>query len=185
MDRWKDCKVVFREKALDEILFWLENSIAKDDDFHNNIGKQNTYELFFNIKEALNNPQINIGYVEFIQLNFMFEEDLKLPIPVYSYIRPTLQHQFILHLLLSFGRFETELDLVRHPTLRDSFRYAKLIGDNDDEESLKKYSDDIFVRFVEEQLIYFPNSRQQIDEWIQITGDLLDDVLITGCIPIT
>ena len=62
----KSCKVVFREKALDEILFWLENSIAKDDDFHNNIGKQNTYELFFNIKEALNNPQINIDYVEFI-----------------------------------------------------------------------------------------------------------------------
>ena len=115
----------------------------------------------------------------------MFEEDLKLPIPVYSYIQPKLQHQFILHLFLSFGRFETELDLVRHPNLRNYFRYAKLIGDNDNEESLKKYSDEIFVCFVEEQLIYFPNSRQQIDEWIPITGDLLDNILIKGCIPIT
>ena len=140
--------------------------------------------LFSDIKEALSNPEDNEDYVEFIHSNFLFVEILKLPIPVYSYIRPSIQHQFILHLLLSLGRYETEMDLVKHQTLRDSFRYAKLIGNNNDEESLLKYCDDLFVRFIEEQLIYFPNSRQIIDTWIHSTGELLDDVIVNGSIPI-
>ena len=138
-------KVLFRDIALIEIWDWLENTIAKDDDFNNNIGKQNVYQLFSDIKEALSNPEDNEDFVEFIHSNFLFVEILKLPIPVYSYIRPSIQHQFILHLLLSLGRYETEMDLVKHQTLRDSFRYAKLIGNNNDEESLLKYCDDLFV----------------------------------------
>ena len=70
-------------------------------------------------------------------------------IPVHSYIQPSTQHQFILHLLLLLGRYETEMDLVRHASLRDAFRYAKLIGNNNDEESLLQYNDNIFVWFIE------------------------------------
>ena len=51
-----------------------------------------------------------------------------LPIPVYSYLKPTLGVQFIHHVMLSLGRFATEIDLTMHPTIRDSLRYAKLIG---------------------------------------------------------
>ena len=89
------------------------------------------------------------------------------------------------NLVVPLTRFETEIDLIQHSSLRDAFRYSKLIGTNDDEESLREYSNKLFVRFIEEQLIYFPNSRQIIDSWIQITGDLFDDVILNGNIPIT
>ena len=95
------------------------------------------------------------------------------------------KYQFILHILLSFGRFATEIDLIQHSSLRKAFRYAKLIGMNEDDESLLKYSDQLFTCYIEEQLIFFPNSRQIIDTWIQDAGDIFDDVIIKGSIPIT
>ena len=36
--------------------------------------------------------------------------------------------EFILHILLSLGRFATERDLLLHNSLRDCFKAAKLIG---------------------------------------------------------
>ena len=45
-----------------------------------------------------------------------------LPVPVYSYPRPTLGYKFILHKLLSMGRFSTEVELTLHATLQDAFR---------------------------------------------------------------
>ena len=67
--------------------------------------------------------------------------------------------QFILHILLSLGHYKTEIDLLQHVSLRESFCYAKFIGPENDDESLQNYSDRFFVLFIEEQLIYFPNSR--------------------------
>ena len=60
-----------------------------------------------------------------------------LPVPVYLFINPTMNTRFLLHLLLSMGHYETEYDMILHPTLRESFKYAKLIGAEVDEESLK------------------------------------------------
>ena len=51
-----------------------------------------------------------------------------LPIPVFSYIKPTTGFQFIHHVLLSMGCFDTEVDLILHPSLREAFPNAKLIG---------------------------------------------------------
>ena len=88
-----------------------------------------------------------------------------------------METQFILHILLSLGRFSTEIDLIQQSSLRASFRYAKLIGLNNDNQSLGQYSNSIFVKFIEEQLIYFPNSRSLIDSWITISGELFDNVI--------
>ena len=59
-----------------------------------------------------------------------------LPIPVFVYVRPNFATQLILHILLSLGRYTEEIDLCQHETLRESFRYAKIIWPEDDEESL-------------------------------------------------
>ena len=48
--------------------------------------------------------------------------------------------QFILHILLSMGGFETEYDLMSQCSIKESMRYAKLIGPIDDEQSLQNYS---------------------------------------------
>ena len=54
---------------------------------------------------------------------------------MFSYVKPTIGPRFILHIMLSLGEFETELDLILYPTLRDYLRYAGLIGELNDEES--------------------------------------------------
>ena len=71
--------------------------------------------------------------------------------------------KFILLILLSLGRYRTEIELLQHVSLRESFCYAKLIGPENDDESLQSYSDQVFVLFIEEQLICFPNSIITID----------------------
>ncbi len=64
------------------------------------------------------------------------EEEMHLPIPVFSFLKPTAGVHFILHLLLSLGSFDTEIDLMMHNSLRESFRYTKLIGSSDTEEDI-------------------------------------------------
>jgi len=63
-----------------------------------------------------------------------------LPIPVFSYIKPTIGVSFLLYIMLSMGRFATEIDLTLHQSIRECFRYAKMIGPENDEDSLTSYT---------------------------------------------
>ena len=83
------------------------------------------------------------------------------------------------------GQFETEINLIVHQSICGSLRYAKLIGPLDDEESLKKYSCTLLEKYIEEQLVYFPNSSNVLDKWIVTAGDLFESVIINNEIPIT
>ena len=95
-----------------------------------------------------------------------------------------MRPQFLLHILLSMGRFETERQLMSYPFLRECLRYAKLIGDENNEASLTHYSNDIFAKFVKEQMRFYPDGQRIIDSWTVITGDLFDEVIINNEIPI-
>ena len=64
-------------------------------------------------------------------------------------------------------------------------RYAKLIGNEDDQESLEKYSAELLKEFILQQLRYFPNSSKVLDDWIGVAGDLFDSVIMNNVIPIT
>ena len=91
-------------------------------------------DLFNEINElSMNDRELNVTddeqFLRHIHNALMFEDEIEhLPIPVYSYIKPTMGTQFILHLLISMGNFSTEIDLTLNKNLRESFRYAKLIG---------------------------------------------------------
>ena len=74
-----------------------------------------------------------------------------MPVPVFLYIKQQMGHQFILHILLSLSRFEIEAGLTLHRSLRDSLRYAKLIGDDNDPRSVRRYSDELLRKFIKEQ----------------------------------
>ena len=87
-----------------------------------------------------------------------------LPISVYSYLKPTLGVQFIHHVMLSLGRFATEIDLTMQPTIRESLRYAKLIGPSNDKDELEKYSNQLLHLWIKEQLQYFPIGRKVLSE---------------------
>ena len=80
--------------------------------------------------------------------NFMMEhliyDDIAtsahLPIPVFSYIKPTTGFQFIHHILLSMECFSTEIDLTLQPNLREAFCNVMLIGPSDELNDLEEYS---------------------------------------------
>ena len=59
--------------------------------------------------------------------------------------------------MLSLERYKTEINLCPNEKLRELFRYDKLIGPDNDEESLERYSYELFVLFIKEWLIYFFN----------------------------
>ena len=145
-------------------------------------GKSDIVALFHAISNSLQNNADNENFYS----SFIYNDDREehLPIPVYSYIRQTTGTPFILHILLSLGHYKTEIDLLQHGSLRESFCYAKFIGPENDDESLQNYSDRFFVLFIEEQLIYFPNSRSIINSWITITADLLNQAIKNDITPI-
>ena len=72
-----------------------------------------------------------------------------------------------------------------HDSIRKSFRYAKLIGSSNDPSDLQVYSDNLLYRYIEDQLKYFPNSKRVLTEWITITGDLFDSVILRNEISIS
>ena len=64
-------------------------------------------------------------------------------------------------------------------------RYGTLIGNEDDQESLKKYSEELLKKFILHKLQYFPNSSKVLDNWIVVAGDLFESVIMKNVIPIT
>ena len=122
---------------------------------------------------------------KFIKENLLYDNnDKHIPIPVYSYVKPTMGPRFILHIMLSMGEFDTELDFLLHPTLRESLRYCNLIGPLEDEVSLQNYSYQLQKRYIQEQLQYFPNSRNILDRWIITACDFFDGIIIRNEMPI-
>ena len=90
--------------------------------------------------------------------------DEHLPVPLFLYLKTTLGVQFIHHILISLGRFTTEIDLTMQPSIRESLRYATLIGPSNDEEDLQRYSDQLLYLWIKEQLQYFPIGRRILSE---------------------
>ena len=85
---------------------------------------------------ALNNEEKE--RLKFYHEELLYEDKTRhRPIPLYSYTRPMIATQFILHVLLSLSHFVTEIDLLLHVTIRYFFCEAKLIGPSGDPELLQ------------------------------------------------
>ena len=182
--------VKLRSKAIPELIMSLQNK-QDNNKFENNSGFCEMFDWIREINILKEKKEEDMTSVDqrllcFVNKFLLFEnEDRHLPIPVYSYIKPTMGTRFILHILLSMGHFETELDLLLHKNLRDALRYAKLIGDSNDENDLQIYSNALSKKFIEEQLVYFPNGSKVISNWVIIVGELFDNIIVRNEIPIT
>ena len=184
-------KVFLHVKAFPEILTFLQDMHLSDDlEDPDNVMNAFLVEIIhlhdeFNMLGAFECDNDSQKW-NFIQQHMLYDDDNRhIPIPVYSYIKPTMGPRFIHHIMLSLGEFDTEVDLILHRTLRESLRYCKLIGPLDDDESLKKYSGIFLNKYIEDQLVYFPNSDNVLDQWIVTAGDLFDSVILRNEIPIT
>ena len=113
------------------------------------------------------------------------DEKEHLPIPVFSYIIPTMGVSFVLHIMLSMGRFATKVDLTLHGSVRECLRYCKLVGPLDDENSLKRDTELLMRRFIEEQIQYFPNSQRVIDFWMITAMELFERTIVKDELPVS
>ena len=86
--------------------------------------------------------------------------------------------QFILHILFSLRKFDTEIDLTLHRSLRDSFQYAKLIGSSNEPEDLRKYSNELLLRYFKEKVVNFHNTKYILQSWIVQAAELFDSIII-------
>ena len=93
---------------------------------------QHMVQLIENIGHVFSEPSSSLSIddnelLEFTKQNLIYEDNNShLPIPVYSYMRPTMVHQFILNILLSLGKFSTKFDLLQYKPLHYSFENARI-----------------------------------------------------------
>ena len=184
---WIDCfgrKVRINILAIDEVLIMIEKNLNE----YRNIDSPNTAQRFaydmnlciIGLIRMFNSPDNTIGDNMMDIMNIFFykgEEDL-LPIPVVSGTSPSNAHQFLTHILLSLGKYNTEIDVLVHPTIRDSIRYVGLIGDATDEDSLKQYSAKLLDKYIREQLVHYPNSLNKTEVFLSMAKRVFDDAII-------
>ena len=157
-------QVRIRKKAFGEVLSYLESKNDQNDidDFDNQLFNFIKEIICLQQQDHLSEEQQIISEEQQILRHFAREEliyededTVFLHVPVPSLITPQNAHQFILHYLLKYGRFETEVDLTTHPSVRDSFRYAKLIGNETDENSLIRYSNILLRKYIVEEVFEY------------------------------
>ena len=108
-----------------------------------------------------------------------------LPTPVFSYTKPSTGAHFILHIMLSMGKFDTEIDLTLCENLRESLRYAQLIGPSNEPNDLERYSNNLMLKYFKEQIVTFPNSKYVLQSWIVQAAELFDSVIVDNQLTIS
>ena len=183
-------QVRIRAKALNEVLDHLEKRNRDGE-----IVEESDQQLFRLLKVLNNNwpPSRNtrlsdadktlLAFAE-KELLYVDKED-HLPIPVFSKVLPSVGNQFILHLMLRCGRFETEVDLTLHASLRECLRYAKLIGNDNDYDSLITYTNDLMYVYIMEEVIEYSYSYETIGKLIVEAYRLLFEIIVHDHMPIS
>ena len=126
----------------------------------------------------------NNSEVEFysFMMKILIQDDFRisqhLPVPIFPFIKPTTGLRCIHHVMLSMGSFDTKVDIIMQPSIRESLRYCKLIGPSKNVEDLQLYSNQLLYKWIEVQLQFFPNSKREICEWIVTAGELFDSVIV-------
>mmetsp|Transcript_10982 Transcript_10982/g.23257 ORF Transcript_10982/g.23257 Transcript_10982/m.23257 type:complete len:195 (+) Transcript_10982:5384-5968(+) len=117
-------------------------------------------------------------YAKDIEDFFHQGESDQLPIPVISSTSPENAQQFLMHIILLLGKYDTEMDARTKPTIRDSLRGVNLIGDTNNLESLKRYSAKLAEKYIEEQMGFYPNSLNKTKNFLTMSKTVFDNAII-------
>ena len=112
--------------------------------------------------------------VEFINC----DDNDQLPVPVLSNTHPANAQKCLTHVILSLGNYKTELEALTHLISKDCLQEVGLIGNATDQESLKKYSGQLAKKYIENQLVYYPNSLSRAETFIVMAKRVFDDAII-------
>ena len=99
------------------------------------------------------------------------------PVVVFTNVLPSNPAKFLIHFVLTFGKFETEIDLFRVPNIRDSFAVAKLFDKDMQAEPQVK----ALVRaYYLDQLRFVPGSLKITDKYLPMAYSVLKEALFNN-----
>ncbi|KAL7539846.1 hypothetical protein ACHAXR_009663, partial [Thalassiosira sp. AJA248-18] len=157
--KWFDavgCRVQLRRKAAQKVKTHLLGLANSSLDHYSS-----------NLREYLLSQVENLSDDGFTGHCWTSSSDVEdLPIPVFSSVTPKKPVDFLLHVMLMVGEFETELDLRMQGSMRESLSKAGLIGTQTDTESLMKYCNDLVRLVVTEVLAVQPVTLRRLDDYI-------------------
>ncbi|MHA7927462.1 MAG: GIY-YIG nuclease family protein [Marinobacter sp.] len=124
---------------------------------------------------------------------YMKEKDLdrnQLPVYWFRTVRASEQvEQFMYHILLSMGRFRSELELMNQGSLPAAFQKAGLFIGNTQSDGTMISRDDkmasakqLVQRYIQEQLQYYPNGTATFDKELACAYRVITDMLVDNVI---
>ena len=94
---------------------------------------------------------------------------------VFSSILPNNPTKFLLHLLLTFGDFDTELDILNVQTFKEAYISAKVLSDSTvSEETVKELT----KKYLLQQLRFTPGSSNLIDTFLLMAESVLAEAFL-------
>jgi hypothetical protein len=178
--------VKLRAAALPEILRWIE--AASLDDFGDECRRphKNSVRLLFqDLQRHLQNEKAgNHPRSHDVQRKWAYQkehflcafEEQNLPTTWYTPIKPVQSNRFLIHVLLSMGRFRNELELSLSGSLRNAFIRAKLY--NHDEAQREESVNTLTRDYVMTQLLHQPGGTPQFDRFVVAAYTALRNALI-------
>ena len=106
------------------------------------------------------------------------------PIPVISQINPINCHQWVIHLILSLGKYITEEDALDHPSFRQCLIMTKLISPETDEESCRNSLDNLLIKWINSECIYLSISVYKASSFIMRIHRILEDIIFDDSLPL-
>jgi AAA domain len=104
------------------------------------------------------------------------------PVVWYNSVKPTQPNRWLIHLLLSMGEFDNEMNLLGYGDMVDCFVRAKLLGP-----SSETHESDVRVltkRYIVEQLVFLPGGSRQFDKHVVAAHQTLYQALIHRQLPL-
>lgn len=109
---------------------------------------------------------------------FVVPDDFFPRVAVLSNPLPRYADRFLIHIILSMGRYETEVGVFDVANLRQSFQEAQLIADAEHPTVQEKNL--ILRRYILEQLVYMPGGTVSFDRHLVHANNALYSLLIEG-----
>jgi predicted GIY-YIG superfamily endonuclease len=140
--------------------------------------------VFFGATRTQTRHNINEG--EEMRKRFTLEEKsetyTQLPIYWYRTTRASDTENFLYHLLLSMGRFTTELELLSQGSLKKAFQSAGLLTYSIDSAKKEKSIQQLATNYVVEQLSHHPMGTRYLDTELVTAVRTLNDFLLNDAI---
>ena len=182
---WVDglnCRIRVRPLAIKEILEYINDPERRQRT------PRIVCRLFLNLQECFRSneheeDQQRIGGYDLQMLRdtfFVLDKNTKLPIPVFSNIKPSQPQRFLIHALLSLGDFNNELELWEQGSIKNAFITARLITDYNQERSVRN----LIKRYVMEQLLFMPGGTQMFDKYCVLAHSVFTSALLSDELPI-